>query len=105
MTGTRTLFLAFAALALSVLLLRPLCNAAHPTMHVGEPPECCLSADAPSGAKMLDLTADGGAKPLVVPPSLAYVVTVPLFVAIATRFAAPPPPRRSFYARSSRILR
>ncbi len=105
MTGTRTLFLAFAAVALSVLLWRPLCNAAHPDVHAGESPACCLNADAPSGAKALDLTADGGAKPLLAPRPLGYIVTGPVFIPIASRFATAAPPPRPFYVRSSRILR
>lgn len=104
MTGTRTLFLALTVLALSVLL-RPVCNAAHPHMHASEPASCCQNIGGTGDAKPLGVTADGAAKPLVSAAAFAYVAATVLFLLVAVPRANAAPPPRSFYARSSRILR
>lgn len=104
MSGTRTLFLAFAALALSALLLRPVCNAAHPHMHLTEPASCCQNVAGGADAKPLDLAGDGAAKPLVFASSLASLYIVAPYAPLRAVPAGASPPPRSFYARSSRIL-
>ncbi|HYX64039.1 MAG TPA: hypothetical protein VE935_07465 [Burkholderiales bacterium] len=106
MNAARALFVVLGAVALALLLQRPLCAAAHPQMHAGETPSCCQVAGAATAAKPLGLLIDTGGKPLVAPVAFAYLAAATLFLAGATRFVrrAPAPPR-SYYARSSRILR
>jgi hypothetical protein len=105
-SAVRVVFLLLGAVALSVLLQRPLCSAAHPQMHVGEAPSCCHVLGASTSAKPLDLLADANARPLVAPAAFAYLLTAVTFLAGARRLVrrAPAPPR-SYYVRSARILR
>lgn len=104
MAGTRTLFLLSVAIALSALFYQPICNAAHPHVLAGEPPSCCLNADGPADAKVLDQSADGPAKPPLANSAFAYVITTAPLLVAATAFTSASPPR-SFYERSTRILR
>ena len=106
MNAMRALFVLLGAVSLAVLLQRPLCNAAHPQMHAAEPASCCHALGGTSAAKPLDLLIDASGKPPVAPAPFAYLAVAVAFLAAATRFMrrAPAPPR-SYYARSSRILR
>lgn len=106
MNATRALFILLGAVALAVVLQRPLCNAAHPQMHAAEPATCCYALGGTNAAKPLDLLVDASATPPVAPAPFAYLVAAIAFLFSATRFVrrAPAPPR-SYYARSSRILR
>lgn len=105
MSAIRALFFVLGIAALSVFLLQPLCPVAHPQMHVGETPSCCHLQGAASDARPLDLLIPTSGELVVPPASFAYLVAATLFLAGATRFARPPAPPRSYYARSSRILR
>jgi hypothetical protein len=109
----------FTGLALSLMPLRALCelrlaNAAHvmgehgtehPTGHGEERSDlCCSSIDgALVNSAAPDLSGGPGAAPFAVPLFPARV----LFGSVVHRLplAGAPPPSRSYYARSSRILR
>lgn len=106
MSGIRTLFFALAALALSLVLLQPLCSAAHPAVHsAGDAKTCCASVTGSGAAKLLDQTIDATPKPLAVLPVLPYLLGAAFILAGMVRSASPVPPPRAFYARSARILR
>lgn len=107
MSRTRFLLVLAAALAVSVLLLRPLCVAGHPQMHEDPSATCCVSivaANATASGTFIAANAQplftaGAALPLL------YFLATSLFLGAAVRVASSPPRLLSFYARSSRILR
>jgi len=99
------LFLFLAAAALSVILLRPVCEVAFGHAVLGQhPAACCENVEDGTAPDLVDLTTPGpGGKHLA--GSVAYpagAVFLPLAAAV---FASPALPARSYYARSSRILR
>lgn len=104
MTASRTLVLAFAALALSVLLLRPVCNAAHPHMHLSEPESCCQNVGDSADVKPLDLASEGTAKPAAFAPAAAYLYRVAARSTAQSPMRAAAPPPLPYHVRSSRIL-
>jgi len=104
MAGARTVFLISVSIALSVLLLRPICATAHPHVQPGEAPACCLSVEDRAGGEALDQGADGFAKPLVAVRSVTpYFLAAAALPGTPRAYAGAPP--RSFYERSARILR
>ena len=99
------LFLFLAAAALSVILLRPVCEVAFGHAVLAQhPAACCENVEDGTAPDLVDLTTPGpGGKHLA--GSVAYpagAVFLPLAAAV---FASPALPARSYYARSSRILR
>jgi hypothetical protein len=99
------LFLILAAAAISVILLRPVCEAAFGHVVLAQhPAACCENVEDGTAPDLVDLaTPAPGGKHLA--GSVAYpagAVFLPLAAAV---FASPAPPARSYYARSSRILR
>lgn len=100
------LFLFLAAAALSVLLLRPVCEVLF--SHAGvaqEPAACCASVVHGGALDLADLATPGpGGKPLL--GDVADLVGASFSPhPAATRFASPVLPARSYYTRSSRIQR
>jgi hypothetical protein len=109
-TGTSgrlaALFLLLVAAALSVILLRPVCEAAFGHPLLGEhTAACCESVEDGSQLDLADLAPPGpGAKPLAA--SFAYPVAGAAFMArAAVVFATALTPARSYYSRSARIQR
>lgn len=100
------LFLFLVATALSVVLLRPVCEVlfAHPVA-AQHPAACCTSVEAGTALDLADLaTPASGSKPL--PGGLAHVLGALLAPhAATTSFTGLVLPARSYYTRSSRILR
>ncbi len=99
------LFLLLAVAALSVILLRPVCEAAF-----GHPPlgqhsaACCESVEDGSELDLADLAPPGpGAKP--VSGAFAYPIGAALMASAAVLFKSAPATTRSYYSRSTRILR
>ena len=102
----RLLFVLLGAAALAVLLQRPLCIAAHGQRHAGEQASCCRVVGATNAAKALDPAIPLAIPPLVASGTFAYLLAASVFLAGTARLArrAPAPPR-SYYARSTRVLR
>lgn len=102
------LLLLIAAAALSILLLRPICEIAF--AHVGHgdgASTCCSSVSQATQSQLGDLVtpAPGGTQPVA-------LAALPLFIAVAgflpraaVRFASAAAPPLSYYARTTRILR
>jgi len=99
-------FLMLAAAALSILLLRPVCEVlfAH-SVAAQHPADCCASLGDGTALDLADLaTPASGGKPL--PARVGHpLANVFLPVLAAARFTSPALPARSYYTRSSRILR
>lgn len=114
--AARVAFVVLAVLALSLLPLRALCelelaNAAqttseHHTGHGdGKSDLCCTSMD--DGA-LVDSTVPGLSGGPSGAPLVALLASAPILSGLAVqplRLAGAPPPSRSYYARSARILR
>lgn len=100
------LFLLLAAAALSVILLRPVCETAfgHAPLGQQHSAACCESVADGSELDLADLAPPTpGAKFLGA--SFAYPIGVAFIARAAVIFADAFPPNRSFYSRSARILR
>lgn len=102
---TAALFLFLVATALSVILLRPVCEAAFGHALLGQhPAACCENVEDGTAPDLVDLTTPGpGGKHLA--GSVAYPASVVFLPLAAAVFARPVLPARSYYARSSRIQR
>jgi hypothetical protein len=98
-------FVLVGALALSVFLLRPLCSAAHPQWHAAQAAPCCQTLAGAAVAKPLELLVDTSGKPLAAPPPFAYLIAAAFLLTTAIRLTSAAAPPRSYYARSTRILR
>jgi len=100
------LFLLLAIAALSVILLRPVCEAAfgHPVLGQHSA-ACCESVADGSDLDIADLAPPGpGSKP--VSAAFAYPIIGAAFMArAAVAFTTALPPAGSYYSRSARILR
>ncbi len=99
------LFLLLAVAALFVILLRPVCEAtfghASPGQHSAA---CCESVADGSDLEIADLAPPGpSAKP--VSAFFAYTIGAAFMARAAVLFETAPPPFRSYYSRSARILR
>jgi hypothetical protein len=113
--SARVAFIVIASLALSLLPLRLACelawgSAAHTTSghqpgHEGTSDLCCTSIDDNVLVKSVvpDLSGGSSTPPLVM--LLVSALILSGFVVQRLRLAGAPPPSRSYYARSSRILR
>lgn len=102
-----TLFAVLAGAALLALALRLGCDLL-PAHAAGssDPAVCCTSVEHGYDPPSLDLaTAGPGGKALVGPPALAYFVGALSLLGVALLATSAPPRLRSFYARSTRILR
>ena len=101
-----TAFLILAAAALSILLLRPVCEVlfAH-AVAAQHPAGCCASLGDGTALDLADLaTPASGGKPL--PATVGHLPgNAFLPVLAAARFTSPVLPARSYHTRSSRILR
>lgn len=99
------LFLVLVAAALSVVLLRPVCEVAFAHAGVGQgSAACCQSVEDGTAIELADLATPGpGGHQL--PGGGAYPVGASFFTHAAVLFATPALPARSYYTRSSRILR
>ncbi len=100
-----TLFLLLAIAALSVMALRPVCEATFkhplPGQHSAA---CCESVVDGSQLSIGDMAPPGpAAKPPVA--TFAYTIATVFLASAAVVFATASPPIRSYYSRSSRILR
>jgi len=99
-------FLMLAAAALSILLLRPVCEVlfAH-SVAAQHPADCCASLGDGTALDLADLaTPASGGKPL--PARVGHPLgNAFLPVLAAARFTSPALPARSYYTRFSRILR
>src|SRR3989338_3429876 len=110
-TGARgrmaALFLLLAVAALSVILLRPVCESAFQHAQLGQQHSaaCCESVEDGSQLDLAELAPPApGAKP--VSAAFAYPVVGAAFMArAAVAFTTALPPPRSYYSRSARILR
>jgi hypothetical protein len=104
--AARRLTMLFAALALLALGLRAGCDLL-PTHAAGDPAACCMSLEHGDALASPDLATPGpSGKALADPPPIAYFfagAATLLGVALLSTSAAQRP--RSFYARSTRILR
>jgi hypothetical protein len=99
------LFLLLVGAALSVMLLRPVCEVlfAHPGV-AQDPAACCESVADGTQLDLADLATPGsGGKPLAA--GVAYLAGASFLPRAATIFASLALPARSYYTRSSRILR
>jgi len=112
--SARVALIVLASLTLSLLPLRALCELVradatqatgeHQTGHEGTSDLCCTSID--EGALVDSVAPDlsaGPTAPLVV--LLFSGLILSRFAARPSQLAGAPPPSRSYYARSSRILR
>ncbi|HEU4645080.1 MAG TPA: hypothetical protein VFS80_05885 [Burkholderiales bacterium] len=100
------MFLFLAAAALSVILLRPVCEAAFGHAVLAQhPAACCENVEDGTAPDLVDLTTPGpGGKPLL--GGVADLLGASFSpLPAATRFASPVLPARSYYTRSSRIQR
>ena len=99
------LFLLLVAAALSVIVLRPVCEAAFGHSLLGQhTAACCESVEDGSQLSLVDSAPPGpGAKPLAAP--FAYPVGAGFMARAAVVFATALSPARSYYSRSARILR
>jgi hypothetical protein len=100
-----TLFLLLAVAALSVMLLRPVCEAAFshtwPTQHSAA---CCESVSDGSDLAIADLAPPiPGGNPVFA--SFAYFNGAASMARAAVAFTTALPPPGSYYSRSARILR
>jgi hypothetical protein len=108
-TGTSrrlaALFLMLAAAALSVIVLRPVCEATFGhSQHGQHSAACCESVVDGSQLDLADLAPPGpGAKPVAA--SFAYPLPAAFIAPAAVLFATALTPTRSYYSRSARILR
>jgi hypothetical protein len=104
--GLATAFLILAAAALSILLLRPVCEVlfAH-AVAAQHPAECCASLGDGAALDLADLaTPASGGKAL--PANVGRLLdNAFLPVVAAARLTSLVLPARSYYARSVRILR
>jgi hypothetical protein len=108
MSRARLLLTLAAVLALSVLVLRPLCVAGHPQMHEDGSAACCTTIGGAASATGADTFIAASAQPPFTPSaalSFLYLLATSLFLGAAVRVASSPPRLLPFYARSSRILR
>lgn len=100
------LYLFLAAAALSVVLLRPVCEVLF--AHSGEaqdPAACCASVADGTALDLADLAVSGpGGKSILGGVTDRFGASFSPQPA-AMRFASPVLPARSYYTRSSRILR
>jgi hypothetical protein len=113
--SARVAFVVLASLALSLLPLRVACElgwakaaqtaSEHRTGHEGTSDLCCTSIDDSVLVKSVvpDLSGGSGTVPLVM--VLVSALVVYGFVLQRLTLAGAFPPSRSYYARSSRILR
>ncbi len=102
------LFLLLAALSVSLLLARPLCDAGlwHAHAAPSDDPACCSSLEQRTHSKSPNVAATtAGGQPLPALPAFFYLLAAALFAGPALRLISAQPPARSFYARSARILR
>jgi hypothetical protein len=111
----RVALIVLASLTLSLQPLRALCeigrtNAAqttsgHQTTHDGTSDLCCTSIDDSALVRSVapDLSGGPSVAPLVVLLVPGLILSV--FAEQPLQLASAPPPSRSYYARSSRILR
>lgn len=100
------LFLLLVGAALSVILLRPVCEIAFAHPGVGQnPAACCESVEDGTELDLADLATPGpGGKQVF--GAFSYLLLSAAFSPRAvTLFASPALPARSYYTRSSRILR
>lgn len=100
-----TLFLLLAVAALSVMLWRPVCEAAFghasPAQHSAA---CCESVSDGSDLEIADLAPPTpGGNPVLA--SFAYFNGAAFMARAAVAFTTALPPTRSYYSRSARILR
>lgn len=99
------LFLFLVAAGLSVILLRPVCEAAFGHAVVGQhSAACCESAAEGAGLDLPDLATPGSGGKHVL-GAFAYLLGASFSPRAAPLFASPALPARSYYTRSSRILR
>lgn len=124
----RSIFVAFAATALTLVLLRPMCDlwlahagagaaaapaatftASAPLEHYGAPAvQCCASSVSDAHHIAPLQAAPGGLKPSqgLAPAALVAVLTSTAMIAQPLHWLrAPPRSPQSFYLRSARILR
>lgn len=102
------LFLLAAAAALSVLLLRPLCEASsHHLNHADRSTTCCASAGQSGDARASDplIAGPGSAPAIIVALSFLFFSVTGVVPRTAQRFSGAPPRLPPYYARSLRILR
>ena len=98
------LFLLLAAAALSVILLRPVCEAAFGHKPLAQHPAACCESVEDGELDIADLAPPGpGAKP--VGASFAYAMGAALMASATVFFKSAPATTRSYYSRSARILR
>ena len=99
------LFLLLVTAALSVILLRPVCEATFKHPAHGQPSAaCCQSVADGSQLNLADMAPPGPeAKPIAAP--FAYPVPIGFMAPVAVMFATALAPTRSYYSRSARILR
>jgi hypothetical protein len=108
-TGTSgrlaALFLVLAVAALSVIALRPVCEATFGHSQHGQPSAaCCESVVDGSQLALADLAPPApGAKPIAA--SFGYPLPVAFIAPAAVQFATALTLTRSYYSRSARILR
>lgn len=122
----RGLYAAFAAFAVALVLLRPVCELSDAHVSIGAtlahagaisadvahkpgnaPDSCCDSVTDPgSSASLLAASAGIQFSPEFVPAvSVAVATGSALLVRQLQRLRAPPLPSQSFYVRSARVLR
>jgi len=114
-TSARVSWIVIASLTLSLLPLRVACElgrvsaahttSGHQTGHEGTSDLCCTNIDdgALMNSVVPDLSGGPSAPPLVI--LLVSGLILSGFVVERLRLAGAPPPSRSYYARSARILR
>lgn len=103
--GATALFLLLVGAGLSVLLLRPVCEIAFAHLGHGQPSAaCCESAEDGTLLDLAGLATPGpGGKHLAVRMPSRSDASIAALTAVL--FASPVLPARSYYTRSSRILR
>ena len=102
-----TLFTVLAAAALLFLAARAACDLS-PAHAAGsdDPAACCASAEQGDAFASLDLATGGpGGKAFIGPLAVSYAFAGAVFLLGVRLLTASAPPARSFYARSTRILR
>ncbi|TAK88032.1 MAG: hypothetical protein EPO20_00940 [Betaproteobacteria bacterium] len=99
------LFLLLAVTALSVVLLRPICEATFKHPAPGQhSAACCESVADGSQLNLADMAPPGpSAKPIAA--SFAYPIPIAFLAPVAVMFTTALAPTRSYYSRSARILR
>ena len=99
------LFLLLAIAAVSVMLLRPVCEATFKHPAPGQhSAACCESVVDGSQLSIADMAPPGPAAKLPA-PTFAYPIGAVFLASAAAVFAPALPPIRSYYSRSARILR